>query len=77
MACRGFLPDSDFLLDLNRSRRNDLRQRAEKLLFSINDSDLYISSVAVTEFLTGVPEPQQEKDTAVRVFIFFMNCWGA
>lgn len=37
-----------------------MRQRAEKLLLSINTGDLYISSVAVTEFLTGVPEDKQE-----------------
>lgn len=49
-----------FLIDLNRDRRNILRQRAEKLLLSINDADLYISSVVVTEFLTGVPEDKQE-----------------
>lgn len=60
MAPRGFLLDTDFLIDLNRSRRNVLRQRAEKLLLSINDADLFISSVAVTEFLTGVPEGKQE-----------------
>ncbi|NPV29945.1 MAG: PIN domain-containing protein [Firmicutes bacterium] len=61
MASRGFLLDTDFLIDLNRSRRHVLRQRAEKLLLSINDADLYISSVAVAEFLTGVPEDRQEE----------------
>lgn len=60
MASRGFLLDTDFLIDLNRGRRNILRQRAETLLLSINDADLYVSSVVVTEFLTGVPEGKQE-----------------
>ncbi|MGB9793356.1 MAG: type II toxin-antitoxin system VapC family toxin [Desulfofundulus sp.] len=61
MAPRGFLLDTDFLIDLNRVKRNILRQRAEKLLLSINDADLYVSSVVVADFLTGVPEDKQEK----------------
>ncbi|MDH7578891.1 MAG: hypothetical protein QHH75_13990 [Bacillota bacterium] len=68
MASRGFLLDTDFLIDLNRSRRHVLRQRAEKLLLGINDADLYISSVAVAEFLTGVPEDRQGEVRTVPLF---------
>ncbi|RJQ28236.1 MAG: type II toxin-antitoxin system VapC family toxin [Peptococcaceae bacterium] len=56
----GLLLDTDFLIDLNRSKRNHLRARAEKLLFDINAEDLFISSIVVTEFLTGVPRDLQE-----------------
>lgn len=57
----GYLLDTDLLIDLNRSRRNNLRVGAEKLLFEINQEDLFISSVTVTEFMTGVPQPMQEQ----------------
>lgn len=53
--------DTDFLIDLNRGRRNNLRARAEKLLLEINQEDLFISSVVVAEFMTGVPHPLREQ----------------
>lgn len=55
----GALLDTDFLIDLNRSQRNPRRQRAEKLLRDINSEELFISSVTVIEFLTGIPENKQ------------------
>ncbi|WP_081729452.1 type II toxin-antitoxin system VapC family toxin [Thermacetogenium phaeum] len=58
-AIRGALLDTDFLIDLNRSKRNQWRQRAEKLLHDINSEELFISSVTVIEFLTGIPENKQ------------------
>jgi len=57
----GFLLDTDFLIDLNRGRRNGLRARAEKLLLEINQEDLFVSSVAVAEFITGIPRPVREQ----------------
>jgi predicted nucleic acid-binding protein len=56
-AIRGALLDTDFLIDLNQ--RNQWRQRAEKLLHDINSEELFISSVTVIEFLTGIPENRQ------------------
>jgi len=59
----GYLLDTDFLIDLNRSKRHSLRIRAEKLLREINFEDLFVSPVAVIEFVTGVP---QENRNAVQ-----------
>jgi predicted nucleic acid-binding protein len=56
----GFLLDTDFLIDLNRGKRNNLRAKAEKLLLKINPEDLFISSVVVTEFMTGIQHPIQD-----------------
>jgi len=70
----GFLLDTDFLIDLNRSRRNNLRVRAEKLLLEINQEDLFISSVVVTEFITGVPQPVREQaEKMLRELYFYLT----
>lgn len=69
----GFLLDTDFLIDLNRGRRNNLRARAEKLLVEINREDLFISSVTVTEFMTGVPQPVREQaEEMLRELYFYL-----
>ncbi|MGB9904373.1 MAG: type II toxin-antitoxin system VapC family toxin [Desulfotomaculales bacterium] len=65
--------DTDFLIDLNRGRRNSLRARAEKLLLEINQEDLFISSVAVTEFMTGIPQPVREQaEKMLRELYFYL-----
>ncbi len=70
----GYLLDTDFLIDLNRGRRNNLRVRAEKLLLEINQEDLFISSVVVTEFMTGVPQPVQEQvEKMLRELYFYLT----
>jgi len=70
----GYLLDTDFLIDLNRGRRNNLRVRAEKLLLEINQEDLFISSVTVMEFITGVPEPVQEQaEKMLRELYFYLT----
>lgn len=68
---QGFLLDTDFLIDLNRSKRHSLRQRAEELLLGINSEDLFISSVTVTEFITGVPEGKQEAVQSMLQRLYF------
>lgn len=68
---RGFLLDTDFLIDLNRGRRNNLRTRAEKLLLKINQEDLFVSSVVVTEFMTGIPCPMREEVGKVLQELYF------
>jgi len=67
----GVLLDTDFLIDLNRSKQNNWRQKAEKLLQLINTEDLYISSVTVTEFLTGIPEAKQEAVQTMLLELYF------
>lgn len=52
--------DTDFLIDLNRGRHNPWRRRAEKLLLEM-DEELYISTVTVVEFLTGLAKDKQEE----------------
>lgn len=67
----GFLLDTDFLIDLNRGWRNNLRVGAEKLLLEINQEALFISSVVVTEFITGVPQPVQEEAEKMLQELYF------
>ena len=69
----GFLLDTDFLIDLNRGRHNDLRKRAEKLLLKINPEDLFVSSVVVTEFMTGIQHPIQDAvEKMLRELYFYL-----
>ena len=69
----GFLLDTDFLIDLNRGRRNDLRARAEKLLLKINSEDLFVSRVVVTEFMTVVQHPlQQAAEKMLQELYFYL-----
>lgn len=63
--------DTDFLIDLNRGRRNNLRARAEKLLLEINQEALFISSVVVTEFMTGIPRPVREQARKMLQELYF------
>ncbi|RJX16843.1 MAG: type II toxin-antitoxin system VapC family toxin [Ammonifex sp.] len=67
----GFLLDTDFLIDLNRSKRHSLRARATELLLQVNTEDLFVSSVAVTEFVTGVPPPLQDKAKEMLQELYF------
>lgn len=62
----GALLDTDFLIDLNRGKRNNWRQRAETLLKAINTEDLYISNITVTEFISGI---QPARQSAVRLML--------
>ncbi|QGP92558.1 hypothetical protein MGLY_19410 [Neomoorella glycerini] len=57
----GALVDTDFLIDLNRGKRNKWRQKAEELLFEINSENLFVSNITVTEFITGIPRDKQEE----------------
>lgn len=70
-AICGALLDTDFLIDLNRSKRNQWRQRAEKLLCDINSEELFISSVTVIEFLTGIPENKQTEAQAMLQDLYY------
>lgn len=73
-AIYGALLDTDFLIDLNRSKRNQWRQRAEKLLRDINSQELFISSVTVIEFLTGIPENKQaEAQTMLQELYYYVT----
>ncbi|HOV79023.1 MAG TPA: type II toxin-antitoxin system VapC family toxin [Bacillota bacterium] len=65
--------DTDFLIDLNRGRRNNSRIRAEKLLLEINQEALFVSSVAVTEFMTGIPHPVRDQaEKMLRELYFYL-----
>jgi tRNA(fMet)-specific endonuclease VapC len=57
----GFLLDTDFLIDLNRGKGNQLRQRASELQVAINEGDLFISSITVIEFMAGIQQDDQEQ----------------
>lgn len=66
--------DTDFLIDLNRGRQNNLRARAEKLLLEINQEDLFISNVVVTEFMTWIPQPlQKQVEEMLRELFFYLT----
>ncbi len=57
----GFLLDTDFLIDLNRGKRNKWRQQAEGLLTAINTHNLVITNITVIEFMTGIQPDQQDQ----------------
>lgn len=67
----GFLLDTDFLIDLNRGRRHELRIKAGDLLREINTEDLFISDIAVAEFVTGVPEDRQDEAQRMLQELYF------
>jgi predicted nucleic acid-binding protein len=66
----GFLLDTDFLIDLNRGKSNIYKKRASKLLYQINDSDLFISNVTIIEFLSGISEKKQENTSNILFDLF-------
>ncbi|MGI9860829.1 hypothetical protein SDD30_05490 [Moorella naiadis] len=68
----GFLLDTDFLIDLNRGKGNKWRKRASELLIAINAQDLFISSVTVIEFMTGIqPDEQEQAQKMLRQLYYY------